>query len=420
MQTLRQISIQIIFLISAFVLSSFRPSDRTEIWEMDWEEYYADEQLKDLIRIGLENNTDLFAAKERIIQSEAQLKAAKLGFVPDAEFKLSVPLEYGVSWEPVLSSNLVLDVSGKVRLTKKRAQTILLQNEINSTSVRSSLIAAIADYYYTLEMLDAKLEISRSTAATWKENVRIMKAMKKAGLTNEASISQTEANALSVEASLHDLECNIEKTETAMLRLLGIRDLVIRRGDLRKGEINGDPTSDIPVEVLSGRPDVKVAELELKRCYYDKALAKSAFYPSLSITGKWGWEMVFNAGLSLAQPIFKRGQLKSALRVAESEERTAHAKFNQTLLNATMDVNDALAQCRASLAKQSIRENQIESLRNAEKSTKQLMKASKSTYLEVLTAQQTLLSARLLQVSDSYEYIQGMISLFYSLGKTSQ
>lgn len=243
-------------------------------------------------------------------------------------------------------------------------------------------------------------------------------------MANEASVSQTEANAIAIAASLFDLKRKIRQSENDLAALLGIMPQEFRRGSLKDEKISDRLAAGIPVQLLSRRPDVMYAEQELRKAYYNTAYAHACFYPSLTLSGEFGWEKtltspvgwLISAGAGLVQPLFNRGALKANLTTAQARQESAAAEFRQSIINAGREVNNALEMCYSVQHKTNLRNDQIEALKIAEKSTRQLMRHSESTYLEVLTAQQSLLSARLLQITDHYDAVSGVISLYKALG----
>ncbi len=243
-------------------------------------------------------------------------------------------------------------------------------------------------------------------------------------MSNEASVSQTEANAYAIEATLFDLERRIHQTENDLAALLGVMPREFRRGSLKDESVSERLSSGIPMQLLSLRPDVMYAEQELRKAYYNTAYAHASFYPSLVLNGEFGWEKaltspvgwLISAGAGLVQPLFNRGALKANLTIAKARQEEAAVQFRQSLIDAGREVNNALEMCNCVQRKSDLRNSQIESLKLAENSTRQLMRHSESTYLEVLTAQQSLLSARLLQITDHYDSVCGVISLYKALG----
>ena len=404
-------------------------ADTTTMADISWRDFFVDEHLRGYIEQGLKNNIDMRLATERISQAELSLQAAKLAFIPSFTFSPSIQTEssaggtrYGYSLP--IAASWEIDIMGRQINAKRRAEANLEYNKLYRRSVQTALVAAIANNYYTLLMLDAQLRVSRSTSASWKENVRTMKAMKEAGMTNAASISQTEANSCSIDTSLHDLEFKLIKAQNAFALLLGVTPQDFPRGELNSTDYKSELLVGVPAQLLSRRPDVQQAEYELQLAFYNTNIARANLYPSLTLTGEGGWEKTLSNPASLffsfvgklVQPIFNGGRNRANLKIAESQQREALIKFQHKLLEAGSEVNTALAQTRAARSKTDLRIRQIQNLEKAVYSTRQLMSHSEATYLEVLTAQQSLLSARLLQISDRFDGIQGVINLYRALG----
>ena len=402
-------------------------TDTLTIAHIPWREFFTDVKLQSLIEEGLQNNSDLRVATLRIDEANAALRTARLSYIPSFSFSPSGTLSLGDNFHSLSSSYKVpidisweLDLAGRLFNKRHKAKVAYEQSLVNRRAVQTRLVASIANQYYTLLMLDSQLAISRTTAANWKENVRIMRAMMEAGMTNKASVSQTEANSYAIEASLFDLERQIREVENATPR-------TIVRGTLDEQTTRVDFSVGVPAQLLANRPDVRVAELNLAMAHYTTNLARSAFYPQINLGGTLGWqgsgaslanpgEFLLSLVGSLVQPIFKAGANRAQLQIAKSQQEQAKIAFVQTLLNAGGEVNDALMQFQTALNKTDVRKRQIEALESAVESTQLLMRHGDATYLEVLTAQQNLLSAQLKQISDRFEGIQGVIHLYQSLG----
>lgn len=409
-------------------------NDTLTIARIPWREFFTDTKLQTLIEEGLQNNYDLRTATLRIDEAYAALRTARLSYYPSFSFSPSGTLSFNDNFHSLSSSYKVpidisweLDLAGRLFNKKNKAKVAYEQSLVNRRSVQTRLVAAIANHYYTLLMLDSQLDISRTTAANWKENVRIMRAMMDAGMTNKASVSQTEANSYSIEASLFDLERQIREVENALSLVLGSTPRTIVRGTLDEQSSRVDFSVGVPAQLLANRPDVRGAELDLAMAHYTTNLARSAFYPQINLGGTFGWsaggasianpgEFLLSLVGSLVQPIFKAGANQAQLKIAKSQQEQAKIAFVQTLLNAGAEVNDALMQFQTALNKTDVRKRQIEALASAVESTQLLMRHGDATYLEVLTAQQNLLSAQLKQISDRFEGIQGVINLYQALG----
>ena len=408
--------------------------DTASIASLSWRELFTDSHLQTLIEHALQSNTDLLSAQQRIKEAEATLSSAKLAYLPS--FMLTP--QGGVSsfdkskgswtYTGIASASWEIDIFGKLTNAKRRSKALYLQSLEYEQAVSTSLIANVANLYYTLLMLDEQYRISEETAVNWRESVRTMRAMMAAGMTNEASVSQSEANCRQVEASLLDLKQQIKEVENSLSILLGEVPGGIERGHLAGQDFPEDLTVGVPLQLLSRRPDVKSAELSLASAFYSTNAARSAFYPSITLSGTAGWtnsagNMIINPGKlllsavgALTQPLFNKGLNIAQLKIAKAQQEEAKLAFQQALLNAGSEVNNALTQVQTARGKTGLRTGQIISLENAVRSTQLLMQHGTSTYLEVLTAQQSLLSAQLTQVADRFDEIQGIINLYQALG----
>lgn len=400
--------------------------DTTSIASMKWEELFTDPILQKWIRLGLDNNTDLNVARFKVEEAQAALLTARWAFLPGVSASVqggtpgTVTAEFDVSWEA--------DIFGKLRNAKKGAAAALEQSEAYRQAVQTRLIATIAGSYYSLQMLDEQLNISLRTLDNWEENIRTMEALKRAGKTNEAAVLQAKSNKLTVEGSVLNLKKQIMEMENSFSSLLGIVPMNIQRGRIEEQNFPDELSEGVPVQLLSRRPDVRQAEEVLAQKFYMTNAARSAFYPSLNLSGSLGWTngagaMVINpAGIiagvigSLMQPIFAKGANKARLQAAKAQQEAAAYQFRQTILNAGVEVNNALMSWETARERLNIDRRQVVNLRAAVWNIKLLMKHGAASYLEVLTAQQNLLQAELTEISDRYQEIQGVINLYHALG----
>ena len=397
-------------------------------------EVFTDSYLQNLIDSALVRNTDMQTAHLRVKEAEASLLTSKLSYLPSlflapegavssfdrgkATQTYSLPVT--ASWE--------LDIFGKVTTAKRRAKAAYEQSKEYEQAVKTQLVSAVANTYYPLLMLDAQYEISVSTEAAWKESVRTARAMKKAGMMTEAGLAQTEATYYNICTAVLDLKEQINQTENSMALLLAETPHKMQRGKLENQQLLEDFSVGIPLQMLSNRPDVRSAEYALAQAFYGTASARSNFYPSLRLSGSAGWtnsagsyivnpgKLLLSAVGSLTQPLFNKGANIAQLKIAKAQQEEAKLTFQQTVLNAGKEVNDALTQAQTAKGKIDLRTHQIESLEDAVRSTQLLMTHGNTTYLEVLTAQQTLLSAQLSQVTDRFDELQATVNLYQALG----
>ena len=408
--------------------------DTMSLADFSWKELFTDTVLQQLIEKGIANNTDLNIARLKVREAEALLTSSKLAYLPSVSLTPQGTIKSIEGNSPTKTYNLAasadweLDIFGRLTNAKREAKAVLEQSQAYKQAVQTQLIATIANSYYTLLMLDKQLDISKRTAEIWAENLRVMKALKKAGQTTEMAVAQIEASKLSVDASLLSLEQQITEVENSLSSVLGVVPQRIDRSTLDMQSFPDTLSVGVPLQLLQRRPDVRQSEAALAEAFYTTNRAYSAFYPAITLSGSAGWtnaagaiisnpgEWLFSAVGSLVQPLFNRGQNIANLKVAKARQEEALLTFRQTLLNAGTEVNDALLQWQVARRRLDLDRQQIISLQSAVRSSELLMRHSSQNYLEVLTARQTLLDAELSAVSDRFEEIQGVINLYHALG----
>lgn len=402
--------------------------------DLPWQELFQDSQLQELIQLGLENNTDMQIALLRVDQARSQLQAARLAFLPSLSLSPQGALSRTdgskavKTYELPIQASWEIDLFGKLRNAKQETQAALLQQEAYQLAVRSDLIANIANSYYTLLLLDDQIDLTTSTLDVWKEQVRLLESRFKVGEKTENAVTQARASLYELEASLTDLQKQLYETENALCSLLGITSRHIERTSLAEQQLPETGSIGIPLRLLSKRPDVVQAEMELASAYYSTNQARSAFYPNLTLSGSAGWtnslgEVVTNPGgwilsaiASLTQPIFNQGKLISNLRVSKDEEQIALLNYKQALLNAGQEVNDALFATESAQKSFDSHQKQCQELERSVTTTESLYKTGNATYLELLTARQSLLNAQQNLASDSFTILQSTINLYNALG----
>lgn len=408
-------------------------SDTTNMGNVSWREMFRDPKLQTLIEQGLAHNTDLQSAMLQVKQAQAALTSARLAFLP--AFTLSP--QGGITkmgstpsyrtWQAPVSASWEADLFGNLLNASRDSKAALLQSKAYEQAVRSQVISNIASLYYTLLMLDRQLEISEATYTNWNQTLSMMKDMMEAGMTNRAGVAQTEASCHSVAASIAEIRQTIRETENSLSTLLGMTPQHIDRGRLDEQQMPEEIKAGVPLQLLSNRPDVRAAEMSLASAFYLTNKARSAFYPKITVTGTLGWsngstgtinpaEILKNAVASLTQPIFNRGALIANLKITKAQQEQAKLAFQQTVLDAGAEVSNALYAYQTVGEKSAERDKQVKALEDAVDATIGLMNVGQTTYLDVITAQQSLLSAQLTQVQDDYDYLQSVISLYQALG----
>jgi len=290
--------------------------------------------------------------------------------------------------------------------------------------------APVNDRLSRLLMLDRQLQITEGTVEILKKNLETVQAMKDAGIygTTSAAVEQSRTAYAQVMASLPDIRQSIRETENALCLMLHQPAQSIARGVLEEQQLPTEFSVGIPLQLLSNRPDVKAAEMSLAANYYNTNSARAAFYPQITLSGSGGWTNNSGAGIvnpgkllasaigSLTQPLFYRGANIARLKQAKAQEEQAKIQFQTALLNAGNEVSNALHLYQMEKDKAVSRTIQVNSARQAASDTKELFNLGTSTYLEVLSAEQSYLSAQLAEVSDTFSSMQAVISLYQALG----
>ena len=414
----------------AFVDSLYRrmevPSDSVSTAAVSWDAMFTDTLLQKWIRIGLEYNTDMRVAQMRVKEAEASLLAARWALLPGAGFNAQGTVPGGFSAS--VTASWEADIFGSLRNAKRKAQAAIEQSKAYEQAVQTQLVATIANSYYTLLMLDEQLNISTRTMKTWDESIRTLEALKRAGKTNEAAVLQAKANKLSVEANILTLEKEILAVENSLCALLGLVPMPITRGALTEQQLPQTLSAGVPAELLSRRPDVRQAELALAQTFYSVNSARASFYPNVSLSGTLGWttgngnivldpgSLITNLIASVTQPIFGRGINRARLQTAQAQHEQAAYRFRQSLLDAGVEVNNALTMWQTAQKRLELGKKQIVNLQAAVWNTQLLMKHGNADYLEVLTAQKNLLQAELTEASDRFDEIKSVINLYQALG----
>lgn len=409
-------------------------TDTTSFGNLPWRSVFTDPQLQALIEQGLAHNTDLLNAALNVKMVEAQLSVAKLAFVPSFTFSPQGTIS---SWDgskatktyslPV-NASWSIDLFGNLLNQKRSAQMALLATKDYQLVVKTNLIANIANAYYTLMMLDKQLEIVDNMTGLTKDTWDMMKLQKDLNMAKETSVQSAEANYYSVLAQAADLKRQIRETENSLSLLLGQPAQTIGRGKLENQSLPTEFSIGVGIQMLNNRPDVHYAEMALAQCFYDVQTARSKFYPNISISasgaftnnggggivnpGKW----LLSAVGSLVQPIFQNGQLIAGLKVAKAQQEQAYNTWQNAVLAAGSEVSNALVLYNSSDEKSKLEQKQIESLTKNVEYTKDLFSMGSSTYLEVITAQQSLLNAELSKVQDDFYKMQAVVNLYYALG----
>ena len=409
--------------------------DTASFGNLPWRSVFTDPQLQVLIERGLNHNTNLLNAALNVQIAEAQLKSAKLAFLPSFSFS---PQGTIASWDGnkatktyslPINASWSVDLFGNLLSQKRAAQMTLLHSRDYQVAVQTNLIANMANMYYTLLMLDRQLELVSDMEILTKDTWEIMKVQKEAvrGVRSTA-VQAAESNYYSVLTRKAYLNRQVRETENALSLLVGQQVQAIPRGKLESQSLPTNLSTGVGVQLLNNRADVHAAEMSLAQCFYNVETARSRFYPALNLSASGAFTnsaggMITNPGKwllsavgSLTQPIFQNGKLIAGLKVAKAQYEQAYNTWQNSILTAGSEVSNALVLYNTSDEKSKIEAKQIEVLKQNVEDTKALMASAGSTYLEVISAQQSLLNTELSKVSDDFSKMQAVVNLYYALG----
>ena len=402
------------------------------IAQVSWREFFTDPLLQQLIEQVLANNTDLNSARIAVDKSEAALKAAKMAYLPSLFFAPQGALSSfdrsaaSKTYALPLQLSMDLDVFGSITNQKRAAKAVVLQAQMQQEAIRSNLIATTAQQYLMLQVLDRQLDILTQTDSLWNKSLETEQALWENGKAYSTAVNQMEASYLSVKTQIADTRRNIRSVENTICKLLAVSPRHIERSNLTP--VREVVDIGVPAQMLENRPDIRMANHAMEEAFYNTQAARAAFYPSITLSGTAGWtndagiavidpgKLLLNAVAQLTQPIFARGKLTANKKIALLTEEDLQKKYVQTVINAGNEVNEALAECLTAREKNTYYQRQVEVLREAYSGTHELMDNGKASYLEVLTAQESLLNAQLSQAMNMYNASEAVIALYIALG----
>ena len=410
--------------------------DTTSFGNMPWRSVFTDPQLQALIQQGLDNNPDLLNAALNVQMVNEALKVAKLAFLPSVALSPQGTLASfdgaaaSKTYSLPISASWNVDLFGNLLSQKRSAQMQLIATQDYQTVVKTNVISAIANLYYTLLMIDRQLEIVTDMEQLTKETWDKMQFMhdNRVGYRSTA-VQSAEAAYYQVQTQHVDLLRQMRETENSLSLLLGQPGQAIPRGKFDGQSLPAELSTGVGIQMLANRADVHSYEMALAQCFYDVQTARSRFYPNITITGTAAFTnsaggAVVNPGKwllsavgSLTQPIFQHGQIVAGLKVAKMQYEQAFNNWQNSIYKAGNEVSNALVAYNSYSQKAELDGKRVEVLKKNVEDTKKLMESStNTTYLEVITAQSNLLNAEISEVSSQLSKMQAVVSLYQALG----
>ncbi len=418
------------------------PTDSLSMADVSWKELFTDTYLSQYIEEGLNNNLDIRIAIQQMAAAESYVRQAKASFWPsvgaDASLthqELAKNSQFGAFFngslqQYQLSANLSweADIWGKIRSQKRASQASFLQSVSAHQAVKTRLVSSIAGTYYQLLALDAQLEVTKATIENRERSVETIKALKDAGQVTQVAVDQNIAQLNNTKALQVDIEKAIFTTENTLALLLGKQPQQFERSQFESQSIDTEIKLGVPTVLLRNRPDVMAAEYSLVQAFEMTNVARTNFYPSLTITAAGGFQSLefnnwFDTGSlfanivgGLTQPIFNQRKIKTQHEVALAQQEQALLSFKKTLLVAGGEVSNALYAYEAETKKYVFRQNEVEALRQAESNSEELLNNGFGTYLDLLTARESALSAELNVINSKLQQLQTVVTLYEALG----
>ncbi len=416
-------------------------SDSLSMATISWREIFTDKMLQDYIEEGLENNMDIRIGLKQIDIAQAYLRQGKAAYFPTLnaqvvamhqEFSESsqfggqfssmnqFELSGALSWEA--------DIWGKIRSNERATNAVYLQSVAAHRAVKSHLIANIASVYYQLIALDEQIRITEETIQTRTKSLETTKALKDAGNVTEVGVKQTEAQLYNAQSILVNLKEQAVLLENTLSILLGSSPREFNRSTLSEQEIDVPLTLGVPIDLLSNRPDVMAAEYGLIQAFELTNVARSNFYPSLTLNASGGLQALeidklFDVNSlfasvvgGLTQPIFNGRRIKTQYEVAQAQQEQALLNFKNTLLTAGKEVSDALVSIESAEQRIGLKENENDAYQLAVDYSMELLNNGFANYLEVLTAEERALASGLEMIAAQNSRLQSIVNLYRALG----
>jgi len=416
--------------------------DSATLAEVSWRDMFTDSILVRHIERGLEQNIDIRVALQQIATARAYYLQGKVGYLPTVNAAGRVNYQQlarnsqfgsffnGAITQYELTANLSweADIWGKIRSNRRAFEASYLQSVAAHQAVKTDLIAGIASLYFQLLALDEQQHITEQTIATRESSLRTTQALKDAGTVSEVAVKQTEAQLHTARAILVDLQKNIKLLENTFSILLGDEPHSIERSDLGQQAITSPMQVGFPVQLLRNRPDVIAAEYNLVNAFELTNVAKSNFYPSLTLSATTGLQSLdidklFSVNSLFAtviggitQPIFNGRRIRTQYEVSLSQQEQAYLRFRQAVLNASREVSDALYSFDAASKTIDIKSEEFAAYDTASVYSEELLNSGFANYLEVLTARQNALNSQLDLINARYNRLSSVVELYRALG----
>lgn len=415
-------------------------SDLPSLANMPWWELLRDEQLQRLIRMALAENYDLQRAVATIEEFRARALIARTDYLPQITAAANAPAGrsavflfpgFASPFNYYLLGNLSweVDLWGRVRRTNEAARADFFSKEENRRAVTIQLVSAVAEAYFNLLQFDLQLDIAKRTLQSWEESVRIAQARLRQGMTSKLDADQFEAERANAAARTAELQRQMAQAENHLSVLLGRRPFSITRGhSLDEQIVPPEVPAGLPSELLQRRPDLLVAEQQLAAATARIGAAKAERFPRITLTGLAGLahpelSLIFTEassfgvfGAGLAAPLLNAQLLGFQQEAIEAQSKQAVAQYQQAVLTAFREVEDALIAVRTARVQSESQQQQVTALQSALKLAELRYRGGLANYLDVLVARRNLFEAELALTSTRRLLLASVVQLYKALG----
>lgn len=411
------------------------------IANLTWWQFLHDETLQQLIVQALVNNRDLKLAVASVEEFQARLNVARMDFLPNMQINANAPVFGTLGGFPLAgfptdfnyfgqtTLNWEIDVWGRVRRANEAARADLLAREENRRAIILMLISSVARSYFDLLQFDMQRDIAHRALTSWQESAAISRAQLESGLISRLDLDQFEAERANAAARVAEIERLIAQKENELNVLIGKNPApILRSHSLSEQQMPPEIPAGLPSELLQRRPDILQAEQTLSAATARIGMTKAMRFPRFSITGFLGVASPAlsnlllsdsdfgTGGIGLAGPLFNAESLGFEQRAAEAQVRQALANYEQTILVAFKEVEDALIAIRTTRDQRKAKQAQVKSLQSALRVADLRYMGGITSYVDVLLAKRTLFDAEFSLAETERLHLVSIVQLYSALG----
>ncbi len=411
------------------------------IANLPWWELLHDDVLQQLIRQALAENKDLKQAVASVEELEARSAISRFDLLPKLEYNINAPafgtlggflfpdFPHRTATSHKITLAWEIDVWGRLRRANEATRADLMSREENRRAVVLTLVSSVAQSYFDLLQFDMQLGIAQNALRSWEESVALSRAQLRGGVISRLDLDQFEAERANAATRVAEIERQMVQKENELSVLLGKNPVPIGRGiSLTEQLLPPAVPAGLPSELLQRRPDILQAEQTLAAATARIGMAKAARFPRISITGFLGvaspalskllvaGSEFGAAGVGLAGPLLNPQSLGFEQRAAEAQARQVLAKYEQTILVAFKEVEDALVAVRTFNDQRTAQQEQVEALRSALRVADLRYKGGITSYVDVLLAKRNLFDAEFGLSATRRMHLVSVIQLYKALG----